>query len=147
MLDTLGLVPTLRRYGKQYEQYTGLPCYVKVLGEETRINPTAEVNIYRVVQEALQNCATHAAASRASVLLSFSPSTLKISISDDGKGFDLKAIEPHYQERLGLLGMEERAESLGGTLTVNSDPGIGTRIEMSVPIHSIQLETSGGNND
>lgn len=139
MLDTLGLVPTLRRYGKQYEQYTGIPCSVKVLGDIVRIEPRAEVNIYRVVQEALQNCAAHAAATIATVLLAYSPSTLKITISDDGKGFDLKAIESRYQDRLGLLGIEERADSLGGNLKISSNPGVGTRIEMTVPIHAIQL--------
>ena len=140
MLDTLGLVPTLRRYGKQYEQYTGLPCRVNVLGNIVRIDPTAEVNIYRVVQEALQNCSTHAAATQATVLLSFSPATLKVSISDDGKGFDLSAIQSRYQDRLGLLGMEERAESLGGNLSITSNPGTGTRIEMVVPIKAIRSD-------
>ncbi len=139
MLDTLGLVPTLRRYGKQYEQYTGIPCSVKVLGDIVRIDPRAEVNIYRVVQEALQNCAAHAAATTATVLIAFSPSTLKVTISDDGRGFDLDAIQSRYQDRLGLLGIEERAESLGGNLIVSSNPGIGTRIEMTVPIQAIQL--------
>ena len=138
MLDTLGLVPTLRRYGKQYEQYTGIPCTVKVLGDHVRIDPRAEVNIYRVVQEALQNCAAHAAATQANLLLVFSPATLKITISDNGKGFDLKAIGARYQDRLGLLGIQERAESLGGSLNVDSNLGSGTRIEMTVPIQSIQ---------
>lgn len=137
MLDTLGLVPTLRRYGKQYEQFTGIPCLVNVLGDIIRIDPTAEVSIYRIVQEALQNCSVHAIATQATVLLSFSPATLKVSISDDGKGFDLAAIEAHYQDGLGLLGMTERAESLGGHLSITSSPETGTRIEMVVPIRDI----------
>lgn len=144
MLDTLGLVPTLRHYGKQYQQYTGVPCSVKILGEEIRISPAAEVNIYRVVQEALQNSATHAAASHAHVLLTFSPATLKITITDDGQGFDIRAIESRYQDRLGLMGMQERAESLGGSLHIDSNPGLGTRVEMAIPIQSIALEANRG---
>jgi len=90
--------------------------------------------MYRIMQEALQNVSTHARASKAEVALGFSPSSVTLAISDDGQGFDLDAARRNGQGRLGLLGMHERAERLGGWLAIRTATRQGTRVELSVPI-------------
>jgi signal transduction histidine kinase len=86
------------------------------------------------MQEALQNSSAHAQAQNATVMLAFSPKTVKLTIIDDGCGFDLQAAADNSAEHLGLLGMQERAESLGGHLTIYTKFGEGTRVELVVPV-------------
>lgn len=133
-LDALGLAPAVRRYTEQFEQYSGLPCSVRVLGEPVRLPTGVETSVYRLMQEALQNVSAHAQARQAEVLITFTPHTLKLVIMDDGQGFDLPDKQSHNNGSLGLLGMQERAESLGGWLSIQTQPGQGTRVELVVPI-------------
>ena len=90
------------------------------------------------MQEALQNISSHAQASCADVIIAFAPRTLKLTVFDDGQGFDLLAVQQNNKGSLGLLGMRERAESLGGRLTVQTEPGQGTRVELLVPVQQVQ---------
>ena len=133
-LDALGLVPSLRRYAERFEQYSAIRCEVSAEGEPFRLPPDVEIGMYRIMQEALQNVSTHARASKAEVALGFSPSSVTLAISDDGQGFDLDAARRNGQGRLGLLGMHERAERLGGWLAIRTATRQGTRVELSVPI-------------
>ncbi|GAG87143.1 unnamed protein product, partial [marine sediment metagenome] len=86
---------------------------------------------YRVVQEALTNIRKHAKATKANVQLHFEPGTVSVKVSDNGKGFKLD--EANMAGHLGLLGMKERAEMLGGNLSVTSKPRSGTSIVLTFP--------------
>jgi len=135
-LDALGLVPALRRYAERYESYTGIPCSVQLFGEQTRLPSRTEISVYRMAQEALQNVSSHAEATEARIIISYSPEMLKINVMDNGRGFDLQAVETNNVGHLGLLGMRERAESLGGYLNINTSPGEGTTVELLVPVRT-----------
>lgn len=133
-LDALGLAPALRRYAERFERYSGIPCAVEVLGKPDRFQPRTEIGVYRLMQEALQNISSHSQATRADVILVFAPRTLKITVIDDGIGFELDTVEQNNGGHLGLLGMRERAESLGGKFVIQSQLELGTRVEMVVPV-------------
>ena len=133
-LDALGLAPSLRRYAEHFRQYTGIPCEVRVEGEPCRLPPDAEIGLYRIMQEALQNVSVHARARKAEVAVGFSSEAVMLAITDDGEGFDLMAIQREGQGHFGLLGMQERAGSLGGRLVIQTTPRQGTRVEVSVPL-------------
>lgn len=133
-LDALGLVPSLRRYAEQFQSYAHIPCEVEVAGEPTRLGPEAEIGVYRILQEALQNIAAHAGAQHVRVSLDFTPRALTLTIADDGCGFDLAAVQTSRPGHFGLLGMRERAEGLGGQVAVFTQPGAGTRVVVWVPV-------------
>lgn len=133
-LDALGLYPALRRYADRFSRYANVSCKVRLLGEPTRLNSDVEINAYRMVQEALQNVSTHAQATQTNVVLAFSPKTLKLSITDDGCGFDMTKAADKSANNLGLIGMRERAELIGGSLRIQSSIGDGTVVEVTVPI-------------
>jgi signal transduction histidine kinase len=90
-----------------------------------------EITIYRIVQEALVNVVQHAQATHADVIVERRPERVQVIIEDNGLGFDTAAAV--YSGRLGLLGMRERAEMLGGHLEIDSAPGIGTTVVMEAP--------------
>ncbi len=133
-LEALGLAPTLRGYAERFEAHSGLPCDVVMEGEPYRLPPEAEIGLYRILQEALQNVSTHAQAQRATVRINFEPRALTLTVSDDGRGFDLEAFQQNGAGHFGLLGMRERAESLGGHLSVTTRPGQGTQVQVWIPI-------------
>ncbi|MCB0209920.1 MAG: GAF domain-containing sensor histidine kinase [Anaerolineae bacterium] len=133
-LDELGLGPALRQYAVRFKQYSGLDCDVEILGTPRRLPSKSEISVYRLVQEALQNVSAHARADRANVIIVFSPRRLKVTIIDNGQGFDLDAVRCNTLDHFGLLSMQERTESLGGTLSIQTQPGQGTRVELTVPI-------------
>jgi signal transduction histidine kinase len=132
-LDALGLAPALRRYADRYQQYFAIACEVRVEGSPYRLPPDAEIGIYRIMQEALQNVSAHAHASQATVTVVFAPAAVTLTVRDDGAGFDPASVQPDGQRHFGLLSMQERAGSLGGWLTVWSARGQGTRVTLVVP--------------
>jgi Signal transduction histidine kinase len=128
-LEERGLVPSLRDLASQ----SGFP--VRVVADTAsmdsrRLGPTATVEVYRIVQEALANAARHSGATQAVVSLVGGPDRLTIVVSDEGRGFARDAL---LEPGIGLAGMEERAALLGGRLTTSSEPGTGTRITLTVP--------------
>jgi two-component system sensor histidine kinase DegS len=133
-LDALGLAPALRRYAERFQQYTGIVCSVEVSGEPVRLLPKVEIGIYRLLQEALQNVSVHAQAGRVEVIAAFATDLLTLTIIDDGQGFDLAAVQQHNQGHFGLLSMHERAESLGGSLQIQTGLQQGTQVELVVPV-------------
>ena len=130
LLDDLGLGPALERYAREIEQRTGIDITVAVsLGPE-RLAPEVETVIYRVAQEAITNTIKYAEAHAITLLLSDADGTVRLTVSDDGAGFDPAAQEG---KGLGVLGMHERAELVGGKLTLRSEQGEGTTVELAVP--------------
>jgi signal transduction histidine kinase len=99
-------------------------------GSDVRIRAEAELDVYRIAQEAVRNAVQHASASRIRVALTRTPNGLQLEVVDDGSGFDRSTIDPR---RLGIVGMGERAAAIGGGLDVESRVGEGTRIRLTIP--------------
>jgi signal transduction histidine kinase len=132
-LDALGFVPEMRRYIQDFKQYTNLDCTVIVEGEAVRFPGQVEVSSYRLLQEALQNVYSHACAKHVEVKIRFPRDAFELSIRDDGMGFDLNAVEQTNRRHFGLITMRERAKSLNGRLTIETQPGQGTCVTLFVP--------------
>jgi signal transduction histidine kinase len=132
-LDRLGLLPAIRQHIRYFEQETGMKVeLVAVRMDRGRLSPELETTLYRVVQEALTNIARHAGASRARVVLKRRAERAIAIVEDNGAGFDPAAAA--QSGRLGLLGMRERTELLGGRLTIDSAPGQGTKVFAEIPL-------------
>lgn len=129
-LDDLGVVAAIDRYVQQINR-TGLPCRLEVIGEPERLSPEARLGVYRIVQEALHNALRHAHADEALVKMEWFDDRLRVTIRDNGSGFDPDtAASP---TSLGLLSMRERAAAIGATLEIASRPGAGTAIILDRP--------------
>jgi ligand-binding sensor domain-containing protein/two-component sensor histidine kinase len=111
-----------------------LSTEVKVLGTPRRINPVAERNLLRILQEALTNTVRHAGASRIEVELHYAPDCLALSVRDDGSGFEPAQANGTRNGHFGLTCMRERAERIGGHLVLSSSPGAGTEIRVEAPL-------------
>ncbi|MCC6792605.1 MAG: HAMP domain-containing protein, partial [Thermomicrobiales bacterium] len=132
-LDDLGVVAAIERYVQQVNR-SGLPCHLEVAGEAVRLSPEARLGLYRIVQEALHNALRHAHADEAVVRMEWLDDRLRVTIRDNGSGFDPdQAANP---TSLGLLSMRERAAAIGGTLEILSKPGTGTLVIVERPLTS-----------
>jgi PAS domain S-box-containing protein len=133
LLETGGLAAALRWLAEQHHQRTGIA--IEVAGELSDVPPDLAIACFRVVQEALTNVVRHAHAQRVWIELSARDGVLDLLVRDDGVGFDVVATFEQAANRgnLGLLGMKERVQILGGRLQVDSAPGQGTRIRVSLP--------------
>jgi signal transduction histidine kinase len=129
-LDTLGLLPALLTHVEHYQARTGLRIDLQHQGLDRRFAPQVEIAAYRVVQEALTNVVRHAEATDARVQLLADGQTLSLAIRDNGQGFELS----RSASTGGLDGMRERVELLGGALTVEAMPGVGTLITAELPL-------------
>ncbi len=131
-LDHLGLEAALRQYSRSAGSKFGLAVRFKARGFASERLPTAvETALYRVVQEAMTNVVRHARATRVDVLAERRGDRVMVMIEDDGVGFEPDQVQ--RGDHFGLLGLRERAEALGGTLTVESAPGAGTTVVVEVP--------------
>ena len=135
-LDDLGLAATMKRFSSEYQDRTGITCRFNVSGEDRRAGSVLEEAIFRIIQEALNNVQKHAGAKTAEVNLNIQPGRVTARIRDDGSGFDPASPPANGRQQLGLIGMRERAEALGGTLAIRSEPGKGTEIEVEFPTES-----------
>ena len=134
MLDTAGLDATLRWLASQHEQRTGIAT--EVVGLLNEVPGEVAIAAFRVIQEALTNVLRHAQAQHIWIELSQSDGAVELLVRDDGVGFDVPKTLDWAANRghLGLLGMKERVQILGGHLEVDSKPGLGTRIRLSLPL-------------
>jgi len=132
MLDDLGLVPTIRKYVDAFKEQTGLDASLTITGSERRIEPYLEVMIFRAVQELLGNAARHSQAAMVKILLDMGSDMIRVSVDDNGKGFDPESVLSG--KSLGLKLIRDRAEMLGGTFDIDSTTGKGARISFSIPI-------------
>jgi signal transduction histidine kinase len=130
-LDRYGLVAALEQFTDDFQRQSGLHIDFVTAGLETeRLPSTIETALYRIVQEAVTNAARHAEATHVGVIVEKRGERAVAIIEDNGRGFDVE--EALRCGRLGLLGMRERAEMLGGTLTIESEPGTGTALYVHV---------------
>ena len=136
MLDDLGLSAALRWQVSDLEKRSGIEAELTVSGIERRCPAEVELIIFRIVQEALRNVEKHAQASRVEVAIEFDEGKTKVSICDNGKGFDLRGSLADLPRtgKLGLAGMEERVRLLNGTMKIESESGKGTKVMIAVPI-------------
>jgi signal transduction histidine kinase len=135
-LPRQGLVPALRSYLAEYEPMTATVLHLEVDDgvESCELPPSTEIQLVRIVQEALSNIRKHARAASASVRLSADGDGLTVEVSDDGRGFDPMDSEPTGWPRFGLRTMRERAQAIGGRFDLDSRPAQGTRVVVHVPL-------------
>lgn len=145
ILDDLGLVPALRWYVKHHIEPLGLDVDLQVRGLERRLPDEVETALYRIVQEALVNVVRHAGAARVRVVLEERGDRLQATVEDDGRGFDVTGIAPDDPRGrgLGIFGMRERAELVGGRLVIDSAPGRGTRVTVRIPLDRLPVPDPG----
>jgi two-component system sensor histidine kinase DegS len=134
MLDDLGLVPTVRRYADAFKEQAALDVSVTVTGNERRLAPYLEVMLFRAIQELLGNTARHSQATQVKVMVDMGDDRVRVSVDDNGKGFDSDAVLQGTS--LGLKLIRERSEMLGGSFEVDSSIGKGSRISFTVPARS-----------
>jgi signal transduction histidine kinase len=136
-LDDLGLSAALRWYAAKIQEHSSLHVRVDIHGEECDLDDAMKITIFRIIQESLNNIIKHAQATHVNIHLHFEEKNVRISVFDNGIGFDRDKVQQKRTSRpsLGLVGMEERAALLGGTLTVQSRPGYGTEVEAVIPYH------------
>ncbi len=134
MLDDLGLVPTVRRYSDAFKEQSGLDVNVTITGNERRLEPYLEVMIFRAMQELLGNAARHSQGSLVKVALDMGEERIRVSVDDNGRGFDPDVLE--QSPSLGLKLIRERTEMLGGSFEMDSAVGKGARISLAVPARS-----------
>jgi two-component system sensor histidine kinase DegS len=134
MLDHLGLIPALQAFMKSFTERTGVRTHLTAFAGVELLNMPRRTALFRVAQEALTNVGRHAQASRVEVSIEKRPDGACMKIADDGKSFQVqRVLLARGSKRLGLLGMRERLEMVGGRFWVESAPGKGTVIEAFVP--------------
>lgn len=134
VLDTQGLVPALKWYVTTLPEYYNIVGSVQVMGDPVRLSADTETTIYRIVQESLNNVAAHAQAQSAQIHIDFNQTNLQIIIQDDGIGFDDEYLLTAVPGQMGLIGMQERAQSIAGKVDVRSVPGQGTWVTLDIPL-------------
>jgi len=139
VLRHLGLERALASYCGELQRSHGVVMQCDAEGDFTSMTPEAGLCMYRIAQEALRNVVAHAGASRADVRLRRRDDDAEITISDDGRGFDLN--DPERRNGLGLVSITERAKLSGGTIGIETGLNRGTRVHATIPVHG-RLKTS-----
>ncbi len=134
VLDDLGLIPALRTFVKGFTIKTGIPVLLTMAVEVEKVTGPKRTALYRVALEALANVAHHAHATQAEVTIQRAPGGLTMQVKDNGKSFNAeRTLHANEGKRLGLIGMRERMEMVGGRFGVESAPGQGTTIHAHIP--------------
>lgn len=134
-LETAGLSGALREYCFEAGRHAGLPVELNIDVKDDNIPGELAIALYRVVQESLNNVVKHARAEKISVHLYEEDEKIFLEVRDNGVGFDPADVETHFSNfKMGILGMRERVESFGGEFAVESRPGTGTSVKVSVPL-------------
>jgi len=136
IVDDLGLVPALEWLTDDLERQSGIEANLRVVGTQQRLSPEVELLLFRIIQEAISNARRHAEASKIEVGVEFDEGKIVATVRDNGKGFELPRTleELSRSGKLGLIGAEERARLLGGSLTVQSEPSKGTTVVIEAPV-------------
>ena len=132
-LDDLGLVPAIQQLADEGKENLGLKIEVMVSGSRKRLDPVVETAVYRIAQEALTNISRHAQTDHAALSISFDNNQCTLQVHDVGIGFDVNSsLSP--PRGWGLAGMRERSEAVNGIFKIESTPGVGTLVEITVPM-------------
>jgi PAS domain S-box-containing protein len=148
VLDDVGLIPALHSFMKEFTERTGIRMHLTTFGSAIikQLDSNKRTVLYRVAQEALNNVARHAQASRAEVTIQKLDGQVCMKIKDNGKGFPAgRALHAKRSKRLGLLGMKERLEMVNGNFTIESAPGKGTTIQAQVPLVEVRARGKAEN--
>lgn len=134
ILDHLGLVPALDWLTADLSERAALAARFEVSGEKRRLPAETELALFRICQEALRNAEKHSGATAAVVTLAFSDGLVRLTVTDDGSGFDLSASSDRFirSGQLGIAGMFERAQLIGARLAIDTAPGRGTSVTVTV---------------
>ena len=132
MLDDLGLLPAIEWLVGGFTQRSGVACRLSLdEGLQLKLQEPYATAVFRIVQESLANVLKHADASQVQVILGKAPDGMRLLVQDNGCGFSTAA--PRQPQSLGLMGLHERAQLLGGSVTLESAPGQGTSVEVYIP--------------
>ena len=136
VLDDLGIIPALHSYMKDFTKRTGIHIKFTAFAGVEQLNSTKRTVLFRVAQAALANVAQHAHATRIKVTIRKLSGAICMEINDDGKSFEVeRVIFAKRNKRLGLIGMRERVEMVGGTFSIESAPGKGTTVQAQLPFN------------
>ncbi|HET9014820.1 MAG TPA: GAF domain-containing protein [Thermomicrobiaceae bacterium] len=138
---------TLREYLERWQDQSGVVATLEApsIGDaDLSLTPLAEIQLLRIIQEALANVRKHAGAGRAAVSIGLVPGAVEVTVSDDGAGFDPETLGRTAFPRFGLSTMRERAEAVGGTLRITARPGEGTSVLVRVPTTAAVITGNGG---
>lgn len=135
LLDDLGLVPAIEWLAQNFAHRSGVPCRIE-MDEELELPEPYATAVFRMVQESLANVAKHARARQVTVGVAVNPGEVRLWVQDDGVGFETAA--PRKQNSLGLVGLRERAQLLKGSVSIDSQPGLGTRVQAHIPLHQTE---------
>jgi signal transduction histidine kinase len=135
VLDQLGLEPAVRSYIRSRLESRGVKAKLDCSGLDGRVPPEVETTAFRVIQEAVANT-RHSGATSVDIRMEATDSTLTGAVTDDGKGFDVDAAM-QAAGSWGLRGMRERVSVTGGNLSIESEPGRGTRVEFQIPLEGV----------
>lgn len=135
LLDDLGLPAAIRSCAHNLLETAGVEVHVELAGAERRLPSEMEIAVFRITQEAITNVSSHSKAESTYVSLEFKDKSVVVQVEDDGIGFNLLEVlsSAHARQSMGLLGMKERAELLGGVLNIYTQPGKGTRVVIEIP--------------
>jgi two-component system sensor histidine kinase DegS len=133
MLDDLGLVPTVKKYVEHFREKHKMDVSVQITGNERRLESYLEVMFFRSVQELLNNTALHSQATSLKVILDMGLDSIRLTVEDDGKGFDPEQELDAEDSGLGIKLIRDRSEMLGGNFEIDSSIGNGTRIVVELP--------------
>jgi len=134
LLDDLGLIPALHTLAKSFSQETSVRVHLKAFAGVEKISNSKRTALYRLAQEALSNVSRHAHATHVEILIEEIPNAARMQIKDNGRSFEVAQVfHSKRSKRLGLIGMRERIEMVGGRLSIESAPGKGTTIEAVIP--------------
>ena len=135
ILEDLGLTAALRWLIQDFAKHSNIDLSFKIPDIDKRFSKDAQIIIYRIFQEALTNIGKHAHATAVTALAEETEKQIELRIEDNGKGFDLNRIEsqPSTEKSLGLMAMDERVRMLGGSLRIETEAGVGTKIHFNIP--------------
>jgi len=147
LLDDLGLTAAIKSLLDKHLRGKEIDYFVNTAGvKDMRFRPEVEITLFRIIQEAIINIARHANAKNVFLLFSVTQESLSVEVEDDGEGFDMSSVLSHPpldgidRRGLGLLGMRERAQLLGGKFNICSQPGVGTTLNLCVPLTSVEVK-------
>jgi two-component system, NarL family, sensor histidine kinase DegS len=145
--DKMELIPALKNYLKSYETQSHVQADFTVNGDEQILFPRTKIFLFRIIQEALSNVQRHAKATRVSIALEIDLEMLRVTIIDNGVGFDMEAVlrDPEKWDHFGIKGILERARLVGGEGHITSKKGRGTKIIVEVPL--VNKEATGDGED